>query len=256
MAGVRTPVGWDEHAAGVARLDGVLRRPARRLPPCGWRSAPATSSAVAQRSDGRPRRLRARRRHRGRRRRRRGAGDVHLRAPRRGDAGPRPHPAGRAAAAHDHARRRGHRPRHRVDQLPQRAAARVGARDGRAHRLRRDRHHQARRRALRRLPQLLRLARLRHPAPDRARAGAGATSRSGTSAFDDARALADAVEPHRRRARVGRRAGRRRSTGSPSRPASPVPHPRPLDRRARPDQRLHRPAGLLPLDPAAARPTG
>ena len=35
-----------------------------------------------------------------------------------------------------HARRRGHRPRHRVDVVPQRAAARVGARDGRAHRRR------------------------------------------------------------------------------------------------------------------------
>ena len=62
---------------------------------------------------------------------------------------------------------------HRVDQLPQRAAARVGARDGRAHRRRRGRHDQAGRRALRRLPQLLRLARLRDPAADRARAGAG-----------------------------------------------------------------------------------
>ena len=59
---------------------------------------------------------------------------MHLRAPRRGDARARADPAGRAAAAHDHARRRGQRPRHRVDELPQRAAARVGPRDGRAHR--------------------------------------------------------------------------------------------------------------------------
>ena len=43
------------------------------------------------------------------------------------------------AAAHDHPRRRGDRARHRVDQLPQRAAARVGARDGRVHRRRRGR---------------------------------------------------------------------------------------------------------------------
>ena len=35
-------------------------------------------------------------------------------------------PAGRPAAAHHHPRRRSHRPGHRVDQLPQRAAARVG----------------------------------------------------------------------------------------------------------------------------------
>ena len=69
---------------------------------------------------------------------------MHLRAPRRGDARARPDPAGRAAAADDHPRRRGHRARHRVDQLPQRAAARVGARDGRAHRGRRGRHDQAR----------------------------------------------------------------------------------------------------------------
>ena len=53
---------------------------------------------------------------------------------------PRRHPAARAdaaggpAAAHDHARRCGERPGHRVDQLPQRAAARVRAGDGRLHR--------------------------------------------------------------------------------------------------------------------------
>ena len=56
---------------------------------------------------------------------RRRAGHVHLRAPRRRDAAARADPAGRAAAAHDHARRRGDRARHRVDELPQRAAARV-----------------------------------------------------------------------------------------------------------------------------------
>ena len=55
-------------------------------------------------------------------------------------------PLRRAAAAHDHARRRGDRARHRVDQLPQRAAARVGARDGRLHRRRRGGHDPAGRR--------------------------------------------------------------------------------------------------------------
>ena len=49
-------------------------------------------------------------------------------------------PLRRPAAAQHHPRRRGHRPRHRVDVVPQRAAARVGARDGRPHRRRRGRH--------------------------------------------------------------------------------------------------------------------
>ena len=48
-------------------------------------------------------------------------------------------PLRRAAAAHDHPGRGGHRPGHRVDQLPQRSAARVGAGDGRLHRRRRGR---------------------------------------------------------------------------------------------------------------------
>ncbi len=85
------------------------------------------------------------------------------------------------AAAHDHPRRCRDRPRHRVHLVPQRAAARVGARDGRAHRRRRGPHGSTRRRPVRRLPELLRLARLRHPAADPARAGARGTSRSGTS---------------------------------------------------------------------------
>ena len=55
----------------------------------------------------------------------------------------RPDPARGAAAAHDHPRRRGHRPRHRVDVVPQRAAARVGAGDGRLHRRRRGGHRTA-----------------------------------------------------------------------------------------------------------------
>ena len=67
--------------------------------------------------------------------------------------------------------------------------------------------------------------------------------------FDDARALADAVaritdeqewEGAGRRPRRGRVRARR-----------PAADPRPLDRRARPDVRLHGPAGLLPLAPAS-----
>ena len=46
---------------------------------------------------------------------------------------------GRAAAEDDHARRRGHRARHRVVVVPQRPAARVGPRDGDPHRRRRGR---------------------------------------------------------------------------------------------------------------------
>ena len=85
---------------------------------------------------------------------------------------------------------------HRVDQLPQRAAARVGARDGRLHRRRRGRHGSTRQRARRPLPdlpQLLRLARVRHPAADRAGAGAAPTSRCGTSGSPTTAALQDAI---------------------------------------------------------------
>ena len=72
---------------------------------------------------------------------------------------------------------------HRGDQLPQRLPARVGARDGRLHRRRGGGHHHGpARRPLRHLPQLLRLARLRHPAAHRARAGARPTCGCGTSA--------------------------------------------------------------------------
>ena len=73
--------------------------------------------------------------------------------------------------------------------------------------------------------------------------------------FDDAAALAAAVGADRGRARLGGRAGgrpRRRGV----RPRGALPHPRPVDRRARADQRLHPPAGLLPLAAAAVAPTG
>ena len=68
------------------------------------------------------------------------------------------------AAQDDHPRRRGDRARHRVDVVPQRPAARVGARAGDPHRRRAGRHRHAGQRARRpvpRLPQLLRHARLR-----------------------------------------------------------------------------------------------
>ena len=102
------------------------------------------------------------------------AGDVHLRGPRRRHPAPRPDPVRGPAAAHDHPRRGRHRARHRVHVVPQRAAARVGPRDGHLHRCRRGGHGhggQRARRAVRDLPQLLRLAGLRDPAAHRARAG-------------------------------------------------------------------------------------
>ncbi len=161
---------------------------------------------------------------------RRRAGHVHLRAPRRRHAAARADPAGRAAAAHDHPRRRGHRARHRVDQLPQRAPARVGPRDGHPHRRRRGRHHPARRRPLRRVPQLLRLAGLRDPAADRLeevprprRAAAPALRRRRAAGQDRRGDRRD----RRVRGRPGRRARRRRV-----RAGRALPHPGPLGRDA------------------------
>ena len=73
----------------------------------------------------------------------------------------------------DHPRRRGHRARHRVDVVPQRAAARVGAGDGHPDRHRRGGHRQPRaaRRPVPRLPEFLWHARLFGSAADRAGAG-------------------------------------------------------------------------------------
>ena len=89
-----------------------------------------------------PGHLGADRRHRGRPRRahRRRRRHVHLRGPRRRHAALRAGAAGRAAAEDHHPRRCGHRPRHRVDVVPQRPAARVGAGDGHPHRRRRGGH--------------------------------------------------------------------------------------------------------------------
>ena len=144
-----------------------------------------------------------------------------------------------------HPRRRGHRARHRVDVVPQRPAARVGARDGRAHRGGRGRHggrRAAPRRPLPRLPQLLRHARLRHPAADRARAGRAASSRCGTCASTTSTSCVAALGP--------------RSSPTGATTASAVDYLDgvvfsatesyltlgPAQRRAGPDQRLHRAA--------------
>ena len=191
---------------------------------------------------------------RGRRRRRRGAGHVHLRAPGRGDPRARPDPARRAAAPHHHARRRGHRARHRVDQLPQRPAARVGARDGRADRLRRDRHDPARRRPVRRLPQLLRLARLRHAAAHRARARLAVRRTCGTCASTTADARRG-DRGDRRHRRVGRRA-RRRARRRRLRTRRGLPDPRPLDRRARARPATTAGSRSSTARSSSARPTG
>ena len=72
-----------------------------------------------------------------------------------------------------------------------------------------SRHRRPERRPVRRVPQLLRLARLRDPAAHRARAGARRTSPCGTSASTTSTLLAGRVERGRRDAAVRRGAGRR-----------------------------------------------
>ncbi len=127
--------------------------------------------ATAARSGWTPSRADRRDRRRPRRAHRRGAGHDHLRGPGRRHPRARADAARGPAAQDDHARRRRHRAGHRVDLVPARAAARVGARDGRADRRRRGRHASPGRRARRpvpRLPQLLRHPRLRAAPGDRA----------------------------------------------------------------------------------------
>ena len=162
-------------------------------------------------------------------------------------------PPGRPAAEDDHPRRRGHRARHRVDVVPQRAAARVGARDGRPHRRRRGRHRRRPTRARRpvpRLPQLVRHARLRD---------CGCASSSSRSKpfvalrhvrFHDLDELVGGD---------GRASSRRGSLdgsavdyldGVVFSAAESYLALGSADRRIRARQRLHRPADLLPLDPA------
>ena len=163
-------------------------------------------------------------------------------------------PLRRAAAAHDHPRRRGHRARHRVDQLPQRAAARVGARDGRLHRRRRGRHDPARRAT----------CSTRSPTPTARSAtppGCGSSSSRCPAyvalrhvRFDDAGLLAKTDRRDRRRpgtydgVRVDGLDGVAFAAGGVLPDAG---HLEPRRTGGAAAQRLRRPADLLPLDPAA-----
>ena len=142
------------------------------------------------------------------------AGHVHLRAPGRRHPGARADAAGRAAAEDDHPRRRGHRPGHRVH-APSATVCRtspcssstcspVPASSS-------PRRPRVSTRPVRRLPELLRHARLRAPAEDRARAGAALRRPA-------ARAL--------RRPRRAHRGHRRRSAGSAAGEGEPGRLPR------------------------------
>ena len=109
----------------------------------------------------------------------------HLRGPGRRHPAARPDAAGRPAAQDDHPRRRGQRARHRVHLAAQRDAARVRAGDGDPDRRRPGRHRRARRRARRalpRVPQLLRHPGLRPVADHRAASRSRRTCTCGTSA--------------------------------------------------------------------------
>ena len=105
-----------------------------------------------------------------RRQDRRRRGHVHLRGPGRRDAALRFVAARRPAAEDHHPRRCGHRARHRVDVVPQRPAARVGARDGHPDRHRRRNHRiaGAERRPVPCLPEFVWHAGLFGPTQDRA----------------------------------------------------------------------------------------
>ena len=175
--------------------------------------------------------------HRGRPGRpdRRRAGHVHLRGPRRRDAAARPDarwscPQLRTITLGGAVTGLGIE----STSVPQRAAARVGARDGRPHRRRRGRHRHARRRArrpVRHLPQLLRLARLRHPAADRARAGAGVRRAAPRPLRRRRAAGQDRRRDHRDRAST---TGERVDglDGVAFAPGRVLPDPGPLDRRS------------------------
>ena len=180
---------------------------------------------------------------------------MHLRGPRRRHAAARAGAAGGAAAEDHHPRRRGHRARHRVDVVPQRAAARVGARDGHPHRRRRGRHGA--------------------PRPSTPTCSAASPTRTARSATPCGCASSSSrSQPF---VALAARAVPRRSTTSSrrwsasSRPGAydgvrgRLPRRRRVQRRrelprasarrptARPGQRLHRPADLLPLHPARRR---
>ena len=203
-----------------------------------------------------PRHLRADGRHRGRprgahgRRRR----HVHLRGPRRRDAALRAGAARGAAAEDHHPRRRGHRPRHRVDVVPQRAAARVGAGDGHPHRRGRGGH---------------RVAAASTPtcsAPSPTRTGRWATpcgcasNSSPSSRSSRSRTCGSTRSPiWSRRWTASSQTGR--LDGVPVDYLDGVVFSADesylcvgdADRGIRPRQRLHRSADLLPLDPARRR---
>ena len=123
-----TPVrGFAQHEQAVARC--VRTTPSRPVRRCA--SAKRTSNLFRPREDEHAhpgldvRASTASSRSMPRRDRRR-AGHVHLRGPGRRDVAARTDPGRGAAAADHHPRRRGDRSRDRVDQLPQRAPARVG----------------------------------------------------------------------------------------------------------------------------------
>ncbi|CAA9299711.1 MAG: FAD/FMN-containing dehydrogenases, partial [uncultured Friedmanniella sp.] len=194
---------------------------------------------------------RPRRRHRrpdGRRRR-----HVHLRGPRRRHPAARDDAAGGPAAEDHHPRRSRHRAGHRVGLVPQRHAARVGARAGRADRHRRGRHRlpRAASRPLPGLPQLLRDARLRHPAADRAGAGP-ALGRAAARPLPRPGGPGHGDDLGRRQRQLRGRTGRLPRRGRVSRRRGLLV-PGHADQRAGPGEQLHRPGHLLPLDPARPR---
>ena len=127
--------------------------PSRPAPASGWPSGPRTSSGprAARRSGAG--RLRARPGSSPSTPRAGGTADVQGMCTYEdlvgGDAAEGVHAAGRPATADHHPRRRRDRARHRVDLVPQRAAARVRARARRAHRRRRRRDGEAAGRARR-----------------------------------------------------------------------------------------------------------
>ena len=173
----------------------------------------------------------------------------------RGHAAARPDAAGRARAQDHHAWRRGHRPRHRGDLGLARPAARVGDRDAAPHRRRPRRHRdqgQRAQRAFLRLPELLRHPRLHARAYHRADAGQAVRARAALR-LQRPEELHGRDRRDRARRQLPRAQGRLPRRGSVRRRRA-VPRGRRVQRQGPVGQRLHRPAGLLPV--AAARPRG
>ena len=202
--------------------------------------------ARAATGDARARRRRVQRGARGRRRGPHGRRprDDDVRGPRRGDAAARARAAVRAAAAHDHPRRRGHRARHRERELAQRLPARVGARPRRAHRrrARRDRgtatNEHATCSTASRTPTARSATRCvcgSSSSPSRR------TSRCGTCRCGDAASLATAISERHGVRRVRRHAGSTTSTARCSRATeSYLTLATYVDDRGRGAERLHR----------------